>query len=61
MPEKLNPIQDGLFRDCSRMRGGGLPKIRHTNPAMMKLSRVMPYLKKIQKMYKSRDTSLEFC
>ena len=39
---KVNPIQDGLFRGCSRMGGGGglfahLPKIRHTNPTMMKL------------------------
>ena len=38
-----------------------LPKIRHTYPAMMKLGTVIPYLWKIQKMYKSRDTSLEFC
>ena len=31
-----NPIQDGPFRGCSRMRGGGqkapLPKIYHTYP-----------------------------
>ena len=37
------------------------PKIRHTYPSMIKLGTVIPYLKKIQKMYKSRDTSLEFC
>ena len=46
-------------------RGGAfwspLPKIRHTYLAMMKLGTVTPYLRKIQKMYKSRDTSLEFC
>ena len=46
--------------------GGGakwspLPKIYHTYPKMMKLGTVIPYLKKIQKMYKSRDTPLEFC
>ena len=34
----LNPIQDGLFRGCSRIGGGGglfgppLLKIRHTYP-----------------------------
>ena len=38
-----------------------LPKIRHTNPTMMKLGTVIPYLRKIQKMYKSRDTPLGFC
>ena len=38
-----------------------LSKIRHTYPTMMKLGAVIPYLRKIQKMYKSRDTSLEFC
>ena len=37
-----------------------LPRIRHTNPTMMKLGTVIPYLKKIQKMYKSRDTPLGF-
>ena len=46
-------------------RGGGgfnfLPKIGHTYPTMIKLGTVVPYLKKIQKIYKSRDTSLEFC
>ena len=42
--------------------GGGkkahLPKICHTYPAMMKLCTVIPYLKKIQKIYESRDTPL---
>ena len=48
-------------------RGGGgakrlpLPKICHTHPTMMKLGRVIPYPKKIQKIYESRDTPLEFC
>ena len=60
----LNPIQDGLFRGCSRMGGdkkAPLPKIHHTYSAMMKLGTVIPYLKKIQKIYESRDTPLEFC
>ena len=38
-----------------------LPKICHTYPTTMKLDTVIPYLRKIQKIYKSRDTSLEFC
>ena len=61
---QLNPIQDGLFWGCSRIRGEAkrfpLPKICHTYPAMMKLGTVIPYLKKIQKIYESRDTPLEF-
>ena len=60
----FNPIQDGLFRGCSRMGGAKkapLPKICHTYPTMMKLDTVIPYPKKIQKIYESRDTPLEFC
>ena len=41
--------------------GGGGGGIRFTYPIIMKLGTVIPYLRKIQKMYKSRDTSLEFC
>ena len=65
--DDLNLIQDGLFQGCSRMGGGQkippppLPKICHTYPTMIKLGTVIPYLKKIQKLYESRDTSLEFC
>ena len=45
--------------------GGGnkkapLPKICHTYPTMMKLGTVTPYLKKIQKLFESRDAILEF-
>ena len=32
-----------------------------THPTMMKLGTVISYLKKIQKIYRSRDTPLEFC
>ena len=39
---------------------GPVPKICHTYLAMMKLGRVIPYLKKNQKIYKSRDTPREF-
>ena len=50
-------------------RGGGkgaakkasLPKICYTYPTMMKLGRVLPYLKKIQNIYESRDTHPVFC
>ena len=38
-----------------------LLKICHTYPTMMKLGTVISYLKKIQEIYKSRDTFLEFC
>ena len=41
------------------MDGGqkdSLPKIFHTYPTMMKPGAVIPYLKKIQKIYESRDT-----
>ena len=61
----FNPIQDGLFRGCSGIGGvkkvPPLPKICHTYPTMMKLGAAIPYLKKIQKIYKSRVTPLEFC
>ena len=47
----INPIQDGLFRCCSRMRGqkGPLPKICHTYPTVMKLGTVIPYPKRSKK------------
>ena len=45
--------------------GGGakrtpLPKICHTHPTMMKLGKVIPYPKKMQKRNESRGTPLEF-
>ena len=61
----VNPIQDGLFRGCSRIGGGQKAplksKIRHTYPTMMKLGTDIPCPKKIQKIYESRDTPLDFC
>ena len=64
LKKKFNPIQDGLFRGCSRMGKGPkklpFPKIFHTYPKMMKLGTLLPYLKKISKMYKSNNTPLEF-
>ena len=53
----------GAAHGCER--GGGkktsLPKICHPYPTMMQLGTVIPYLKKIQKLYESCDTALEFC
>ena len=60
----VNPIQDGLFWDCSRMgatRRASLHKICHTYPTMIKLVTAIPYRKKIQKLYESHDRPLEFC
>ena len=46
------------------MGGGGqkgpLFKICHRYPTMMKRDTVIPYLKKIQKLYESRDIPLDF-
>ena len=56
----FNPIQDGLFWGCSWIGGGAfwppLPKISHTYSTTIKLGTVIPYLRKIHKMYKLRDT-----
>ena len=62
----LNPNQDGLFQAADRWgvweaKRPPLPKICRTYPTMMKLGTVISYLKKIQKLYESRDIPLEFC
>ena len=56
----------GYFGAAHGWGGGGvkkspLPKICHTYPTMMKLCTVIPDLKKIPKLYESRDTPLELC
>ena len=60
----LNPIENGLFQGCSRMgegaKGHPLLKICHAYDTIMQISTVIPYLKKIQKIYESRDTALRF-
>ena len=59
----LTLFRMGFFGCCSRMGGdlfGPLSKICHTYTAMMKCDTVIPFLRKIQKIYKSRDTSIEF-
>ena len=60
----FEPIQDGSLRGSSRMGWGKkvpIPKICQTYPTMMKLGTVTSYLKKFQKIYKSRETLLEIC
>ena len=42
-----------------RDQKGALPKIFHTYPIILKLGTVIPYLKSIQKIYESRDTTFE--
>ena len=53
----------GLFGAAHEWWGTkrSLAKICHTYPTMVKLGTLIPYLKKIQKIYKSCDTPLEFC
>ena len=53
-----------FFGAAHGWRGGKkapLPKICQINPTMIKLGTVIPYLKKFQKLYESRETPLEFC
>ena len=56
----------GHFRGCLRTGGSQkaplpLPKICYRYHTMMKLGTVIPYLKKIKKIYESCDPALEFC
>ena len=54
----------GLFGAAHGWGGGkkaSLPKISHTYLAIMKLGTVISYLKKIRKIFESRDTPLAFC
>ena len=50
----------GLLTDGGGWGGGQkgppLPKICYTFPTMMKLGTLIPYLEKIENIYKSRDT-----
>ena len=63
----LNPIQDGSFRAAHGWERGGdgkrdsAPKICQTYPSKVKISTVIPYLKKTPKIYESRETPLKFC
>ena len=51
----------GLVTDEGAPKEATLHKICHTYPTMMKLGTVIPYLKKMQEIYESRDAPLEFC
>ena len=44
----------------NRAKGSPLPNICHTYTTMMKLGTVIPYLKKIQKIYQVHDTPPQF-
>ena len=67
-PEKLQWNELTLFRMgfFGAAHGWGeakrlpLPKICHPYSTMTKLGTVIPYSKKIQKIYESRDKPLEF-
>ena len=53
----------GLFGAAHGWRGekAGSPNTHHAYPTMLKLATIIPYLKKIQKIYKERDTPIDFC
>ena len=57
----------GLFGAAQGWQGGEerqkvpLTKICHTYATLMKLGALIPYLKEIHKIYKSRDAHLDFC
>ena len=56
----------GFFGAVHRWRGWGAKrpppcKICHTYPTMVKLGTVIPYLRMIQNIYESRDTTPKFC
>ena len=59
----FNLIQDGLFRSCSKLGSKKVlfSKICHTYPTIMKLGTAVRYLKRIHKIYKSRETSHDLC
>ena len=61
----LTLFKMSLFRAAHRWGGGKttphpLLKIYRTYTTTIKLGTVIPYLKKIQKIYESVDTSVEF-
>ena len=60
----FNPIENGLFQGCPTDgevgKKASLPKICHIYPTMVKLGTVIPYLKKLQKLYESHDTPQAF-
>ena len=61
--KELTLFRMGFFGAAHGWRGkkAPLPLICHTYPTMMELGTVIPYPKKIQKIYESRDRPVEFC
>ena len=59
----LNLLRIGIFEAAQGgvEQKGSLPKICRTYLTVMKLGTVIPYLKKTQKIYESRDTPLDLC
>ena len=61
----LTLFRMALFGTANRWGGGGqnapFPKTCHTYPTKKKLGTIIPYLKKTQNIYESRNTPLEFC
>ena len=60
----LTLFKMGTLGVAHRWAGGKkapLLKVCHTYPTIMTLCTVIPYLKKIPKIYQSRDTFPEFC
>ena len=57
-----NPIQDEDIWVGGGGWGNKPPSLKSvTHPTMIKLDIVIPCLKKIQKLYESHNTPLEFC
>ena len=57
----FNAIPNRVFLELLTYGEGGKETLpHHIYPTMTKLATVMPYLKKIQKVYESRDTHPEF-
>ena len=58
----LTLFRMGIFGAAHGWGGQKVPtQVCHTYLAMMKLGTVITYLKKIQKIYESRDTTPDFC
>ena len=56
----LNLFRMGFFGAAHRW--GGSPSLKSvTDIIVMKLDTVIPYLNKLQKVYESRDTYIQFC
>ena len=54
-------MKNTLKNTLEKMLPSLFPKICYIYPAMMKLGKVILYLKKTQKAYESRDTALVLC